>query len=76
MLCTYKDSLGVPGQGFHTHVMGIAVMDVVATILLSESIVYLFGTDRMTTFFAVFFTGIVLHRVFCVRTTLDKYLFP
>jgi len=76
MLCPYKDSLGVPGQGFHTHFMGIAVMDVLGTILLSEVIVYLCNTPRMVTFLAVFVTGIVLHRVFCVRTTLDKYLFP
>jgi len=76
MLCTYKDSLGIPEQGFHTHFMGIAMMDVIATILLSESIVYLFGTPRMITFFSLFITGIVLHRLFCVRTTFDKYLFP
>lgn len=76
MLCKYKDSLGIPEERFHTHFMGIAVLDVVATILLSETIVYFFGTPRMTTFIALFLTGIVLHRLFCVRTTLDKYLFP
>lgn len=76
MLCKYKDSLGIPGQGFHTHFMGVAVLDVIATILLSEAIVYLFGTSRMITFFSVLLTGIVLHRLFCVRTTFDKYLFP
>jgi hypothetical protein len=76
MLCPYKDSLGIPGQGFHTHIMGIAVMDVFATIVLSEFIVYCFGTSRMLTFISLILTGIVLHRVFCIRTTLDKYLFP
>lgn len=76
MLCPYKDSLGIPSQGFHTHFMGIAVMDVFATIVLCEFLVYCFGTSRMLTFIALILTGIVLHRVFCVRTTVDKYLFP
>jgi hypothetical protein len=76
MLCPYKDSLGIPGQGLHTHYMGIAVFDVIATIVLIECIVYFFGTSRIITFVSVFLTGIVLHRMFCVRTTLDKYLFP
>jgi len=75
-MCPYKDILGIPEKGFHTHFMGIAIGDVIATILLSEAIVFFFGTGRMITFISVFFTGIVLHRVFCVRTTIDKYLFP
>jgi len=76
MFCQYKDSLGIPSKGFHTHMMGIAIGDVIATIILCEAIVYFFDTPRMITFLAVFFTGIVLHRFFCVRTTLDKFLFP
>jgi hypothetical protein len=76
MLCPYQDSLGVPGKGFHTHFMGVAILDILGTILLSETLVFLLGTDRMITFLCVFLTGIVLHRVFCVRTTIDKYLFP
>lgn len=76
MLCPYKDSLGIPEKGFHTHFMGIAILDVIATIVLIETIVFLFRTPRILTFLSVFLTGIVLHRIFCVRTTLDKYLFP
>ncbi len=76
MFCSYKDQLGVPGIGFHTHYLGIAVMDVIGTILLSECIVYFFHTPRLMTLAAVFISGVVLHRLFCVRTTLDKYLFP
>jgi len=76
MLCQYKNSLGIPGEKFHTHLLGIAIMDVIATLFLCEFIVYFFGTSRMITFLSVFLTGIVLHRIFCVRTTLDKYLFP
>jgi hypothetical protein len=76
MFCQYKDSLGIPEKGFHTHFMGIAVMDVVATIVLMELVVYFFKTPRLLTLFALLLTGVVLHRLFCVRSTVDKYLFP
>lgn len=29
MFCNYKNALGIPGQGAHFHVFGIAIMDVV-----------------------------------------------
>jgi len=76
MLCPYKDKLGVPGEGFHQHVFGLAIMDIVATLLLSEWVVFVFHTPRWITLFSVLLTGVVMHRLFCVRTTVDKYLFP
>ncbi len=76
MFCAYKDRLGVPGEGAHQHYFGVAVFDVFATIVVAECIVYFFHTNRAWTLVALFLTGIVLHRVFCVRTTVDKYLFP
>jgi hypothetical protein len=76
MFCPYKDSLGIPGEGIHTHYFGVAIFDLVASILLSEFIVFLFHTPRWITLFSVLLTGVVLHRIFCVRTTVDKYLFP
>ena len=76
MFCQYKDQLGVPGVGVHSHYYGVAIFDLFATILLSEIIVFIFHTPRWITLFSVLLTGVVLHRLFCVRTTLDKYLFP
>jgi hypothetical protein len=76
MLCQYKDKLGIPGEGVHAHYFGVAIFDIVATLILSEIVVFLFHTPRWITLFSIILTGIVLHRVFCVRTTLDKYLFP
>lgn len=32
--CQYNSTLGLPGQGFHTHIFGIAFMDVWGTLLL------------------------------------------
>jgi hypothetical protein len=76
MFCTYKDSLGIPGKGVHQHYLGLAMFDILATVILAECIVYFFQTTRIWTLLACFLTGIVLHRLFCVRTTIDKYLFP
>ena len=76
MSCIYKDSLGIPGQGVHTHFLGIAIFDFVATILLAELLAYVFHWNIYLTLIAAFLTGIVLHRMFCVRTTFDKLLFP
>ena len=76
MTCIYKDSLGIPGQGFHTHFLGIAILDVIGTIVIAELLSYFFGWNILLTLSAAFLTGIVLHRMFCVRTTIDKLLFP
>lgn len=76
MSCIYKDSLGIPGQGFHTHFLGIAILDVIGTILIAELLSYVFNWNIYLTMIATFLTGIVLHRMFCVRTTVDKILFP
>ena len=76
MSCIYIDSLGIPGQGFHTHFLGIAILDVIGTILIAELLSYVFNWNIYLTLIAAFLTGIVLHRMFCVRTTLDKILFP
>ena len=76
MSCIYKDSLGIPGQGFHTHILGVAILDVIGSNLIAELLAYVFNWNIYLTMIAVFLTGIVLHRIFCVRTTLDKILFP
>ena len=68
--------MGTPGQGFHTHFLGVAILDVIGTILIAELLSYVFNWNIYLTMIAVFLTGIVLHRIFCVRTTLDKILFP
>jgi hypothetical protein len=76
-LCKYKDYFGQPGKGVHSYrVFGIAMVDVLFTILGSVLLAYLFEWDTGYTILGVFFLGIVLHRLFCVRTTIDRFLFP
>ena len=75
-LCKYKDSLGIPGEGVHTHIFGVAWRDVVATIIGGFLIALVFKWNIGYTIIGLFILGILFHRLFCVRTTVDKILFP
>ena len=77
--CKYKDVLGKPKTGLHSYrVYNIAVIDVLLTFLLAKFIQYyiLEETDFFLILCCCFIGGIVIHRGFCVRTTVDKLLFP
>ena len=76
-LCKYKNALGIPNKGIHSYrFMGVAIMDVIMTILAAYLISIFFKYNFMYTTLVLFIFGIILHRLFCVRTTVDKLLFP
>ena len=76
-LCQYKDILGIPGKGIHSYrIFNIAIVDVVATIVLAY-VIYLF-IPKYNFFFiliCLFLIGIIFHKIFCVKTTINKLLF-
>ena len=78
MLCKYKDSLGKVGKGIHSYrIFNIAIMDVLFTIL-GAYLIHLFLLPKYNfscILLTIFVMGIILHRLFCVRTTIDKLLF-
>ena len=75
MLCRYKNILGEPEKGIHSYrFFGVAIMDVLMTLIGSILLSYLFHWSFMNTTICLFVLGIILHRLFCVRTTLDKLL--
>jgi len=81
-LCKYKHILGKPNEGIHSvRLFNIAIMDVLMTIIVGILIqlflmrvchIYI---DLFIILFILFSLGILLHRLFCVRTTIDKLLF-
>ena len=76
-LCKYKNALGEPGKGFHSYrLFGVAIADVVMTLVGAAIISYFSGYSFFYVAIFLFILGIVLHRLFCVRTTVDKALFP
>lgn len=76
MACQYKDLFGKPKEGIHKYrLFGIAIFDVIVTILVSILIAYIFNLNLWITLITLFLIGIIVHRIFCVRTTIDKLLF-
>ena len=83
-LSAYKDIFGVPGTGLHSYrIMNIAVIDVLATLILAfvihqlilESWLDIHWISIWWIIVICFLAGIIAHRLFCVRTTVDKLLF-
>jgi hypothetical protein len=75
-LCKYKDILGVPGEGVHSfRIFNIAIVDVLLTILAAYILSIFTKYKVVYTLIFMFILGIISHRLFCVRTTLDKLLF-
>ena len=53
----------------------IAYIDVIFTVIMAWAISKLFAVSFGYTLVVVFLLGIVMHRAFCVRTTIDKLIF-
>jgi hypothetical protein len=76
MFCKYKDILGKLGEGVHSiRICDIAIVDVILTIIGAYFISKIFKLNFLNTLIILFILGILLHRIFCVRTTIDKLLF-
>jgi hypothetical protein len=76
-LCKYKDIFGKPNTGIHSYrIFNLAVMDIAQTILAGILFSWYFKWNIWITLGGLFLLGIVVHRLFCVRTTVDKILFP
>lgn len=75
-LCKYANIFGKPGEGAHSvRIFDIAIIDVLATILVAWVISKKFHKNFKVILIVLFITGIIVHRVFCVRTTVDKIIF-
>ena len=76
IFCKYKHSLGIPGKGVHSHFMGIAYKDVIGTIFLAIVLTLICPKISIgISLIIMFVLGILLHRLFCVNTTIDQLLF-
>jgi hypothetical protein len=76
-LCKYRNALGIPGKGAHSiRLGGVAVADVIMTLVGAYIIARWARASFAWTAAGLFLVGIILHRLFCVRTTIDRLLFP
>jgi hypothetical protein len=70
------DLLGKPGTGVHSvRLFDLAVMDILFTIVFAYIISKKFKKDFKLVLIICFISGIVLHRIFGVKTTIDHILF-
>jgi hypothetical protein len=79
-LCRYKNIFGEPGKGVHSYrIFNIAIVDVVSTFFLSLFIWSFLKNRTLSNYISItlycFILGIILHHLFCVRTTVDKFIF-
>ena len=78
MLCEYKDLFGKPNEGIHKlrdPIFGVGVWDVIITILGGVLISYFTKYSLVIVLICLFIVGIIVHRLFCVRSAIDKFLF-
>jgi hypothetical protein len=76
VLCKYKNFFGEPNKGVHKYrLFNIAIVDLVLTILVAYLISLYFKNSFKYVLLFMFLLGILFHRIFCVRTTIDKILF-
>jgi hypothetical protein len=76
MLCKYKNIFGKPNEGVHSiRFMNLAVVDIISTIIGGFLIAKYFNLNIYLTIFTLFLLGIIAHRLFCVKTQVDKILF-
>ena len=76
MWCEYRHIFGVEGEGIHSYrILNLAVVDVALTILAGWFISWKWKKNIYVVWICLFFLGIILHRIFCVNTTLNKIIF-
>ena len=84
-LCKYKNVFGEPNTGIHSvRIFNVAIFDVLSTILVGVVFHQLIIVDLLKmndsiklwmVLVVLFVIGIILHRAFCVKTTVDKLIF-
>lgn len=77
MFCEYKDIFGKVNEGIHSYrLFNVAIVDVLFTIILAYVIKLIepnFNFIHILIF--LFILSIILHHLFCVKSTVDKLLF-
>ena len=70
------DIFGKPGEGVHSYrLFNLAIVDIIFTIVGAYLISGFINKSFLTTLIILFLIGIILHRIFNVKTTIDKILF-
>jgi hypothetical protein len=72
--CKYANIFGEPKTGVHRYrFMDIAIVDVILTIIAGYLISKYFNYKLFNVLLFLFAFSIIIHKIFCVKTTLTKY---
>jgi hypothetical protein len=73
-LCKYKEIFGKPGEGVHSYrLFGIAIVDVVFTIILAYILTLVFFRNKFWTILVfLLILGEIFHLLFCVETPITN----
>jgi len=75
-LCKYKDLFGKPHDGVRKYrIFDIAIYDTSIVIIIGIIFSWVTKVNIWLTLTVLFLSGIILHRLFCVRTGVDRILF-
>jgi len=73
-LCKYKDIFGKPNEGIHSYrLLDLAIMDIIFTIIAAYLISIVYGNFKCN-LIILFILSIILHKIFCVDTTIIKWI--
>ena len=78
IFCKYSELFGKVGEGIHSYrIFDIALIDVIVTIIFAYFIHKLFLKKYKfyQVLIGIFIVGVIVHRLFCVRSAVDKMLF-
>jgi len=79
VLCPFKnfnEIFGRLNEGLHSYrFLNLAIFDVIGTIIIAYLIAKFFNLNSFIIIILAFLIGIILHRLFCVNTTINKIIF-
>ena len=74
-LCKYKDALGKPNEGIRKiRIFNLSAIDVLLTFVLGLFLSKIFNITKFNGIMTSFLLAIVSHQMFCVDTTINKYI--
>jgi hypothetical protein len=79
MSCPFRnlsEIFGRPNEGVHSYrIFNLAIVDIIMTIIGAFIISKIFKINFILILVILFILGIILHRLFCVNTTINKFIF-
>jgi hypothetical protein len=74
--CPYKNLFGKPREGIRRYrIFDIAIFDTVVVLLIGILFSWITKINLLVILAVLFLSGILVHRLFCVRTGIDKKIF-